>query len=192
MAEGAKRQKRNRSITQFTGLLRDMTETAVNRLETITLFEEPFPDPQRAEDILAKAWREAETYHLHDHSRDNKIDSYVRHSIVFVARWTLRVGEEEHALLYQFDRNTLKEYIRDHVGRLLKRDRLRALRVFARLVVIDFAYKKESTSSISTISMPEETREYRLKLHKADKWSLHVFHLHSLIPCPQRLGKWGM
>jgi len=46
MQKGEKATRRNRSITDFTGVLREMVESAGNRMEYITLFEEPFPDVQ--------------------------------------------------------------------------------------------------------------------------------------------------
>ncbi|KAF8446790.1 hypothetical protein BGX38DRAFT_1270950 [Terfezia claveryi] len=94
-------QKRNRSITQFTGFLRDMTESAGNRIEHIMLFEEPFPDPQHMEDMLDKL---------------RSVQSRTRSHLVSEVKKNI-------AFLYQFDRNTSKQYIQDHIGRLLKRDR---------------------------------------------------------------------
>ena len=38
-----RKEKRNRSGNQFTVVLRKMAESAANRIETITLFEEVFP-----------------------------------------------------------------------------------------------------------------------------------------------------
>ena len=46
MQKGEKATRQNRAITQFTGVLREMVESAGNRMEYITLFEEPFPDVQ--------------------------------------------------------------------------------------------------------------------------------------------------
>ncbi|KAF8420542.1 hypothetical protein BGX38DRAFT_1280178 [Terfezia claveryi] len=100
-AEVAKTKKRTQSITQFPGVLRDITESAGNRIEYITLFEELFPDPQRTEDILAEL---------------RSVQSRTRLHLVSEAKKNI-------AFLYQFDRNTSKEYIQNHVGRLLKRDR---------------------------------------------------------------------
>jgi len=62
-----KKERRNRSINQFAGALRDMAESTANRIETITLFEEPFLDVQRSEVILGKVWRNTERDHLTDH-----------------------------------------------------------------------------------------------------------------------------
>ena len=73
-----RKEKWNRSVNQFTGVLRGMAESAANRIETITLFEEPFPNVQRCEAILDKVWRDVERDHIQDHPRDIKIDSYVR------------------------------------------------------------------------------------------------------------------
>ena len=73
-----RKEKRNRSVNQFTGVLREMADSAANRIETITLFEEPFPNVQRYEARLDKVWRDVERDHIQDHPRDIKIDSYVR------------------------------------------------------------------------------------------------------------------
>ncbi|RPB18093.1 hypothetical protein L211DRAFT_854478 [Terfezia boudieri ATCC MYA-4762] len=78
LGEVTKGYKRNRLITQFTGVLQDMIESVGNKIEYITLFEEPFPDSQRAEDILTKVWREAERHHKYHQTRDNRIDAYIR------------------------------------------------------------------------------------------------------------------
>ena len=49
-----RKEKRKRSVNQFTGVLRKMAESAANRIETITLFEERFPNMQHCEAILQK------------------------------------------------------------------------------------------------------------------------------------------
>ena len=72
-----RKEKRNRSVNQFTGVLREMAESAANRIVTITLFEEPFPNVQWCEAILDKVWRDVERDHVQDHHRDINIDSYV-------------------------------------------------------------------------------------------------------------------
>jgi len=54
--KGERGTRKNGSITQFTGVLRDMVESAGNRMEYITLFEEPFPYVQSTEDIMNKVW----------------------------------------------------------------------------------------------------------------------------------------
>ena len=64
-------------MNQFTGVLREMAESAAKRIETITLFEEPLPNVQWCEVILDKVWRDMERDHIHDQSRDIQIDSYV-------------------------------------------------------------------------------------------------------------------
>ncbi|KAF8434408.1 hypothetical protein BGX38DRAFT_1275492 [Terfezia claveryi] len=151
--KGTPSQKRNRSITQFTGFLRDMTESAGNRIEHITLFEEPFPDPQRMEDMLNKVWRETEVEYQKDHSRDNKIDSYLRSVQSRTRSHLVSEAKKNIAFLYQFDQNTLKQYIQDHIGRLLKQIDSHVLRVIARVVVIGFGRKKQLTLSIISISM---------------------------------------
>jgi len=69
-----------------------MVESGGNRIEYITLFEEPFPDAQRTEDILDKLWREAEREHVNDYTRDNKIDAYMsRKGLHHLRKWTLGV-----------------------------------------------------------------------------------------------------
>jgi len=83
-----KKERRNRSINQFAGVLRDMAESAANRIETITLFEEPFPDVQRSEAILGNVWRNTERDHLTDHPRGNKIDAYVSLQGVLCLSWS--------------------------------------------------------------------------------------------------------
>ena len=69
---------RNRSGNQCTGGLREMAELAAHKMETITLFEEPFPNVPRCEAILHKVWTDVERDHVQDHLRHVKIDSYVR------------------------------------------------------------------------------------------------------------------
>ena len=59
-----RKEKRNRSVNQFTGVVREMAESAVNRIETITLFAEPFPNVQPCEAILDKVWRDVERDHV--------------------------------------------------------------------------------------------------------------------------------
>jgi len=79
MQKGEKATRRNRSITQFTGVLREMVESAGNRMEYITLFEEPFPDAQQTEDMLDKLGRDTEREHVNDYACDSKIDVHVSH-----------------------------------------------------------------------------------------------------------------
>jgi len=81
--------RRNRSVTQFSKVLRDIVELAGNRMEYITLFEEPFPDTQRTEDILYKLWQDAEREHDKDYTRNNKIDAYLSH-------WGLHYLRDRH------------------------------------------------------------------------------------------------
>jgi len=66
-----------------------MVESAGNRMEYITFFEEPFPDAQRMEDILDKLWRDVEREHDKDYTRDNKTDTYVSH-------WGLHYLRDRH------------------------------------------------------------------------------------------------
>lgn len=70
-------EKRNRSVNQFQGIVRDLAEAAANKIEIITLFEDPLPDPKRSEEIIDHAWRETESELRLGHTRDHKIDSYV-------------------------------------------------------------------------------------------------------------------
>ncbi|RPB18107.1 hypothetical protein L211DRAFT_854461 [Terfezia boudieri ATCC MYA-4762] len=121
-AEVTKGHKRNRSITQFTGVLRDIIESAGNKIEYITLFEELFPDPQRVEDILAKVWREAERHHEYDQTHDNRIDAYLRSVQSRTRSHLVSEAQRNIVCLYQFDQNTSKVYIQNHVGPLLKQD----------------------------------------------------------------------
>ena len=72
-----RKEKRNRSVNQFTGVLREMAESAAKGIETITLLEEPVPNMQLCEGILYKVWRDVERDHIQNHTRDVKIDSYV-------------------------------------------------------------------------------------------------------------------
>ena len=71
-----RKEKRNWSVNQFTGVLREMAESVANRMQTITLFEEPFPNVQCCEATLDNVWRDMECDHVQDHLRDVKIDSY--------------------------------------------------------------------------------------------------------------------
>jgi len=77
MQKGENATRRNRSITQFTGVLQEMVESAGNRMKYITVFKEPFPDAQQTEDMLDKVWRNSEREHVNDYARDSKIDAYV-------------------------------------------------------------------------------------------------------------------
>jgi len=61
-------------------------------MEYITLFEEPFPDAQRTEDMLDKLWRDTEREHVNDYACNSKIDAYVsRKRLHRLQEWTLRV-----------------------------------------------------------------------------------------------------
>ena len=72
-----RKETRNRAGNQFTGVVREMEESAAKRIETITLFEEPFANVQRCEAILDKVWRDMQCDYVQDHPRDVKSDSYV-------------------------------------------------------------------------------------------------------------------
>lgn len=51
---------RNRSVTQFEGVLKTMVVTAATEGECITLFQDPLPDIKMSEEILAVVWRKTE------------------------------------------------------------------------------------------------------------------------------------
>jgi len=82
------RERHNPSGNQFVGVLREMAESAANRMETITLFEEPFLDIQHSETILGNVWRSTEQDHLTNHPRGNKIDAYVSLHGVLCLSWS--------------------------------------------------------------------------------------------------------
>ena len=82
------RECHNRSVSQFVGVLQEMAESAANRIETITLFEEPFPDIQCSETILGNVWRSTEWDHLTNHPRGNKIDAYGSLQEVLCLSWS--------------------------------------------------------------------------------------------------------
>ncbi|KAF8425789.1 hypothetical protein BGX38DRAFT_1279144 [Terfezia claveryi] len=67
---------RNRSINQFSSALRDMVTNAANDIESITLFQDPLPDPKRMQMILESIWTNAERKFAADVARNNKIDAY--------------------------------------------------------------------------------------------------------------------
>ncbi|KAF8433856.1 hypothetical protein BGX38DRAFT_1275914 [Terfezia claveryi] len=68
--------KRNQSINQFTGNLRDIIEVAANEMESATLFEDPLPDPQRSQVILEMLWSKVEVRFGIDYTRDSQVDAY--------------------------------------------------------------------------------------------------------------------
>jgi len=68
---------RNRSINQFSGALREMVTDAANDIVSITLFQNPLPDPQRSQVILESVWTNAERKFAADVARSGKIDAYV-------------------------------------------------------------------------------------------------------------------
>jgi len=68
---------RNRSISQFSGDLREMAEAAANDIESITLFQDPLPDPYRSQDILETVWSDVEQRFGIGYPEDVKVDSYV-------------------------------------------------------------------------------------------------------------------
>ncbi|KAF8417747.1 hypothetical protein BGX38DRAFT_1147547 [Terfezia claveryi] len=68
--------KRNRSINQFTGNLRDMIEVAANEMESATLFKDPLPDPQHLQVILEMLWSKVEVRFGIDYTRDSQVDAY--------------------------------------------------------------------------------------------------------------------
>jgi len=69
--------RHNQSVTQFSGVLRDMVELASNRMEYITLFVELFPVAQGMEDTLDMLWQDIEREHDKDYTRNNKLKGYV-------------------------------------------------------------------------------------------------------------------
>ncbi|KAF8440697.1 hypothetical protein BGX38DRAFT_1272958 [Terfezia claveryi] len=121
--KGEKISRRNRSITQFCRVLRDMVETAGNSVEYITLFEDPFSDAQRMEEILDKVWRDVEQDHVTDHARDNKIDAYLRSVQSRTRSHIVHEAKKNVAFLYKFDQNASRSFIKKHVTELMKRDR---------------------------------------------------------------------
>jgi len=75
--KGCTGEKRNRSITQFQGLVRDMVEAAANEVESITLFQDPLPDPQRSQVVLETVWTNVELRFKKDVDKEGKIVAYV-------------------------------------------------------------------------------------------------------------------
>ena len=53
-----------------------MVDSTANEIESITLFQNPFLDPQQSQEILDKVWREIELKFATDVVRDVKADSY--------------------------------------------------------------------------------------------------------------------
>ena len=74
---GRSGQKRNRSITQFEGTVRDMVEEAANDVETITLFPDPLPDPHRSRVALETVLTNVGLRFQQDVNREGRIESYV-------------------------------------------------------------------------------------------------------------------
>jgi len=68
---------RNRSISQFSGTVREMVTDAANDMESNTLFQNPLPDPRRSQVILESVWTNAERKFAADIARNGKIDAYV-------------------------------------------------------------------------------------------------------------------
>ena len=54
-----------------------MVELVGNSIEYITLFEKPFYEEQRTEDMVDKVWREAERERIPDHPPDQEIEAHV-------------------------------------------------------------------------------------------------------------------
>ncbi|RPB20183.1 hypothetical protein L211DRAFT_852585 [Terfezia boudieri ATCC MYA-4762] len=122
--KGAKqRAPRNRSFTQFDGITKAVVTIAAKRIERVTFFENPLPDTEGTESMLAAAWKAAEVECAVDEERTSKIDSYLR-SIQSWTRSHLVYEAKRHiARLYGFDQNCSPEYIRKHVSWLLDKDR---------------------------------------------------------------------
>jgi len=75
--KGRTGKKRNRSITQFQGPVRDMVEAAANEVESITLFQDLLPDPQRSQVVLETVWTNVELRFKKDMYKKGKIVAYV-------------------------------------------------------------------------------------------------------------------
>ena len=54
-----------------------MVSSAANRIERVLFFENPLPDAEGTEFILADAWKAAEVECGVDEERTSRIDSYV-------------------------------------------------------------------------------------------------------------------
>ena len=68
---------RNISAHQFSGKLRPMIEAAANHIESITLLEDPLPNPKDSQVILDKVRRRAELQYGTGFQGDVNIDSYI-------------------------------------------------------------------------------------------------------------------
>ena len=77
MSKRGRKTGRNRSVTQFEGPLKRMVEAAANDMESITLFQNPLPDPQQSEDILNKVLRDVEVQFATDIEGDKIVWAYV-------------------------------------------------------------------------------------------------------------------
>jgi len=62
---------------QFQGPVRDMVEAAANEVESITLFQDPLPDPQRSQVVLETVWTNVELRFKKDVDKESKIIAYV-------------------------------------------------------------------------------------------------------------------
>jgi hypothetical protein len=142
--KGAKQcERRNRSFTQFDGVTKAVVSIAAKQIERITFFEDPLPDAEGTENMLADAWKAAEVQCGVDEERTSKIDAYVSstqispsgrcrtltiptqlRSIQSRTRSHLVHEAKRHvAKLYRFDQNCSPEYIRKQVSWLLDKDR---------------------------------------------------------------------
>ncbi|RPB18123.1 hypothetical protein L211DRAFT_854439 [Terfezia boudieri ATCC MYA-4762] len=108
--------RRNRSFTQFDGITKAVVYNAANRIERITLFEEPLPDTDHTEYILAPVWKEAKIECRVDEERTSKIDAYLR-SMQSHTRSHLVYEAKRHIVkLYEFDQTCSSEYIHKRSG----------------------------------------------------------------------------
>jgi len=79
---------RNRSFTQFEGITKAVLSIAANRIEMVTFSEDPLPDAEGTERMLADAWKATEVACGIDEDRTSRIDSFVG-NISDIMQWTL-------------------------------------------------------------------------------------------------------
>ncbi|RPB19112.1 hypothetical protein L211DRAFT_853515 [Terfezia boudieri ATCC MYA-4762] len=71
------RAPRNRSFIQFDGITKAVVTIAAKRIERVIFFENPLPDAEGTESMLAAAWKAVEMENAMDEERTSKFDSYV-------------------------------------------------------------------------------------------------------------------
>jgi len=54
-----------------------MVEAAANEVESITLFQDPLPDPQRSQVVLEMVWTNVELRFKKDVDKEGKIIAYM-------------------------------------------------------------------------------------------------------------------